>query len=108
MVIKENKKQKSTNWVKKKSGSNCFVMLFGDIKTFYCFFIHYKKILIYIQIITYGILSISKFSITYGFYIRIYYIQILYTNLLHPDFTYEFITYGFRSICNYIEIQICM
>jgi len=37
-----------------------------------------------------------------------YYIQILHTNLLHMDFRYRFITYGSRSICDYIQTQICM
>ena len=54
------------------------------------------------------IFILSKSSIIYRFYIQIYYIRILYIDLLHTDFTYEFTTYGFRSVCNYIRIQICM
>ena len=49
-------------------------------------FVHYKKILIYIQIITYEFLSVGKFSI--------------YIQSLHTNFMYRFITYGFRSVYN--------
>jgi len=67
---------------------------------------NYKKILIYIQIIIYGFLSVGKSSITYGFYIQIYYIWILYTDLLHTDLLSTgsnpyVITYGSKSVCNY-------
>ena len=60
--------------------------------------IHYKKLLIYIQIITYGFLSVYKFSITYGFiiykfYIQIHYIWILHTDLLPTDPNPYVITY---------------
>ena len=58
----------------------------------------------YIWIITYGFLSVCKFSITYEFYIQIYYIQILHSDSLHMDPNLYIITYRSKSVWNYLRI----